>query len=71
MYVKIIDAAGTVVAKAKPAATLAATVNFNLPSAGTYYVSVDGVGVGNPLNTGYTDYGSLGQYTISGTAKAP
>jgi hypothetical protein len=71
VFVKIIDAAGTIVAKAKPAATLAATVNFNLPSAGTYYVSIDGVGVGNPLNTGYSDYGSLGQYTISGTAKAP
>lgn len=71
VYVKIIDASGSLVAKAKPAATLAATVNFNLPSAGTYYVSVDGVGVGDPLNTGYSDYGSVGQYTISGTAKAP
>jgi hypothetical protein len=71
VFVKIIDASGGVVAKAKPPATLAATVNFNLPSAGTYYVSVDGVGFGNPLNTGYSDYGSVGQYTVSGTAKAP
>lgn len=71
VFVKILDSAGTVVAKAKPPATLAATVNFNLPSAGTYYVIIDGVGYGSPLNTGYSDYGSLGQYVISGTAKAP
>ncbi|MFZ5548293.1 MAG: pre-peptidase C-terminal domain-containing protein [Pseudomonadota bacterium] len=69
--IKLLDAAGNVVAKAKPPATLAATMNFNLPSAGTYYVIVDGVGFGNPLNTGYSDYGSLGQYTVTGTAKAP
>lgn len=71
VYVRILDASGNQVAKAKPPATLAATVNFNLPSAGTYYVSVDGTSFGNPLNTGYSQYGSLGQYTISGTAKAP
>ena len=40
--------------------------------AGTYYLGIDGVGVGNPLGstpTGYTDYGSLGQYIIN--AKLP
>ncbi len=37
-------------------------------SAGAHYVSVDGIGNGDPLVTGYSDYGSLGQYTgtISG-----
>lgn len=35
---------------------------------GSYYVSVTGVGSGNPLLTGYSDYDSLGQYhlTVSG-----
>ena len=28
---------------------------------------VDGTGVADPLTTGYTDYGSIGEYTISGT----
>lgn len=68
---KVVDAAGNVVAKANPKATLAATARFNLPSAGTYYLVVDGVGVGNPLNTGYSDYGSLGQYSVTGTVRAP
>lgn len=34
-------------------------------SAGTYYVSVDGIGSGNPSTTGYSDYGSLGNYTLT------
>src|SRR5690606_10526000 len=31
---------------------------------GSYLVKVDGVGSGNPLNTGYSDYGSVGTYTL-------
>lgn len=46
------------------AGTLPVTISQVLP-AGTYHVSVDGIGFGNPLNTGYSDYGSLGQYTLS------
>lgn len=34
-------------------------------SAGVHYVSVDGIGNGDVLTTGYTDYASLGQYTGS------
>ena len=33
-------------------------------TAGTYYFSVEGTGAGNPLNTGYSSYGSVGQYTF-------
>ena len=33
---------------------------------GTYYISVDGTGEGD-LISGYSDYGSLGYYSISGT----
>ena len=32
---------------------------------GTYYVSVGGIGSGDPLTTGYTEYGSLGQYSLT------
>jgi hypothetical protein len=69
--IKLIDSAGNVVAKSRPKATLAAALEAALPAAGTYYLVVDGVGVGNPLNTGYSDYGSLGQYAIGGTVPAP
>ncbi|HVJ87092.1 MAG TPA: SdrD B-like domain-containing protein [Caulifigura sp.] len=37
----------------------------NLP-AGSYYIEVDGVGAGS-LSTGYSDYGSVGNYTITGS----
>jgi hypothetical protein len=32
---------------------------------GTYYVRVDDIGYGNPLNTGYSTYGSAGAFTLS------
>ncbi len=38
--------------------------------AGTYYLQIDGTGSGNPATDGYSDYGSLGTYSISGTAPA-
>lgn len=40
---------------------------------GVYYLAVDGVGWGNPTGTaptGWTEYGSLGQYRVSGTYTA-
>ena len=36
-------------------------------AAGKYYVSVTGTGSGDPAATGYSNYGSLGNYTITGT----
>lgn len=42
------------------------TITTNL-SAGRYCVSVDGIGNGSPLTTGYSDYASLGQYTLAFT----
>lgn len=56
---------GTAVATANPT-TLNATISTTL-AAGTYYVSVTGTGSGSPTTTGYSNYGSLGTYTITGT----
>lgn len=36
-------------------------------SGGVYYIEIDGIGFGDPLTNGFSDYGSLGQYSISGT----
>lgn len=44
-----------------------ATLSHNT-TAGVYYLSVDGVGTGDPV-TGYNDYNSAGPYKISGIAK--
>lgn len=50
-----------------------AMINTSGLKGGTYYLSVDGTGWGDPLAatpTGWTEYGSLGQYMISGTYTA-
>lgn len=48
---------------------LDASISRTLPP-GSYTVRVDGVGAGNPLDTGYSDYASLGAYSVSLTATA-
>ncbi len=63
---------GTLVATSNPLDQITAGFSLDL-AAGTYYVTIDGVGVGNPLAnppTGYTEYGSLGQYLFSGSVQA-
>lgn len=64
------NGAGTVLATSNPVDSLPATLVASIATPGTYYVTVDGTGKGDPLATGYTDYGSIGQYAISGTAQA-
>ncbi|HEY8919376.1 MAG TPA: T9SS type A sorting domain-containing protein [Chitinophaga sp.] len=62
---RLLNSSGAVVATSDPAG-LSAAINANL-AAGTYYVSVTGTGVGNPATDGYSNYASLGAYTITGT----
>ena len=38
---------------------------------GTYYLRIDNVGYGNPLNTGYSTYGSRGAYAWPSTRPEP
>jgi hypothetical protein len=66
----LFNAAGGLVATSNDAARLDATIAVSGLAAGSYYLAIDGVGVGDPLAatpTGYTEYGSLGQYMIRGT----
>ncbi len=63
------NSGGGIVASSNPAASMSASLSANV-GAGTYTVSIDGVGAGNPQAaspTGYTDYSSIGQYNLSGT----
>ncbi|WP_020472808.1 M12 family metallo-peptidase [Zavarzinella formosa] len=71
IQMELIDSSGNVLALNNPttkstASMSAAITNFTIPSAGTYYIRISGVGAGN-LATGYSDYGSLGQYTLTGS----
>ncbi|MEV5960613.1 pre-peptidase C-terminal domain-containing protein [Kribbella sp. NPDC051952] len=69
---ELLDSSGAVVASADPpsgqsdAGTptgLGASVSSALQP-GTYYLRIDNVGYGDPLNTGYSTYGSRGAYTL-------
>jgi hypothetical protein len=60
------NSSGTVIATADPANTMNATIAANV-AAGTYYLTIDGVGHGALATGGYTDYSSIGTYTIDGT----
>lgn len=60
------DEFGFEVAQSDIAGDTYATLNTSVV-AGRYILSIEGVGAGDPLTNGYTDYGSLGQYFISGT----
>jgi hypothetical protein len=64
ILVQVLDDGGNIMGEDGQLNILPASLNLNLP-AGTYYISIDGAGTGNP-DTGYTDYASLGQYFISG-----
>ncbi|EGJ34607.1 MULTISPECIES: pre-peptidase C-terminal domain-containing protein [Moorena] len=62
---KLYNASGQLISSSNPIGSLSASFNLDL-SPGQYYLSIDGTGQGN-LATGYSDYGSLGQYSITGT----
>lgn len=58
---------GSLITASNPEGLANGIITRNL-SAGTYYLSVVGVGEGNSFNGGgYTAYSSIGAYTISGT----
>ncbi len=53
-----------------PAPGLGASLSATLP-AGVYYLVISGTGDGDPLSTGYSNYGSLGSYALTGTIADP
>jgi PKD repeat protein len=69
------DGSGTLLARDDPVSALidersATGLGASLRrtvAAGTYTVAVDGVGAGSPGSDGYSDYASIGRYTLSGT----
>lgn len=64
ILVTLYNGSGGVVTTSNPSG-LPASLNVSL-AAGTYYVAVTGTGAGNPASDGYSNYGSLGVYTITG-----
>ena len=66
IFAELRDSTGNLIASSNPVDSLPAALSGTL-SAGEYFLSVDGVGKGDPQGTGYSDYGSLGRYTVTGT----
>jgi subtilisin-like proprotein convertase family protein len=72
---KLHDASGAVLATSNPRDALDAGFSINTLGGtqlapGTYYISIDGTGKTFTTDPGYTDYGSLGYFSISGTRKS-
>lgn len=80
----VTDASGAVLGEDNPevaresesaASGLGASVTVADVEAGTYYLAIEGVGAGDPNTAtpsnanGYTEYGSLGNYTLTGAAE--
>jgi hypothetical protein len=68
------DAAGQVVATSNPDLAIDGAISVNVP-VGTFFLRVRGTGRGDVLGTGYTAYGSVGAYRLTGslpgTTQAP
>lgn len=63
----IVDATGRSYAAANPVDRLDATLTATL-SAGTYYLRIDGTGkAATTTDPGYSDYGSIGPYRVTGS----
>jgi len=69
----LLDSSGTVLFSNDPPDSTRAALSWTV-AAGTYYVRLTPVGSGTPLSstpTGYTSYGSIGQYTLTGASVTP
>lgn len=63
---QLFDSSGNIIGSSNPIGQLSASLSGTFSSGGTYFLKIDGVGEGEPLATGYSDYGSLGHYDIDG-----
>lgn len=71
LKLELLDRDGNVLTSSNPAGSTDASVSAIL-AAGTYYVRISPVGVGTPTASppnGYTSYGSIGQYNLTGTVQ--
>ena len=66
LLVELYDSTGALLATNNPADSLSASISLNV-AAGQYFLHVRGTGNGDPAGPGYSSYGCLGSYTVSGT----
>lgn len=66
IQLSLYNSSGTLVTTANPPDDVIASLSQSV-AAGVYYLKIEGVGLGSPTTTGYTDYSSLGQYSLTGS----
>jgi hypothetical protein len=69
ILVKLYNSSGAVIGTYDPSG-LNSSLSISV-SQGTYYLSVQGTGSGDPFTNGYSNYGSLGTYSVSGSIPVP
>lgn len=69
LIAQLVDSTGATLVSANPVDAFGATLTHNATNGGTFFVTVKGTGKGD-LTTGYSNYGSLGEYSIAATAPA-
>ena len=65
LVLTLLDASGAPLATNNPVNGMGASLSYQLLAAGTYYIEVRAAGLGDPTSTGYTSYGSVGNYRVS------
>ena len=65
LVLTLLDKSGKVVASSNPVEAFDASLSLKFKRPGTYFLTVKGTGKGNPRSDGYSDYGSVGFYTLS------
>jgi hypothetical protein len=65
----LLDSNGIQIGASNPGGALNASITLNNLPSGGYFVKVANSGAGNPLTDGYTNYASLGAYTLTGTVQ--
>jgi alpha-tubulin suppressor-like RCC1 family protein len=68
LRIELLDASGNMLLVSNPDLTLAADLSRTL-TAGVYYVRVQGTGRGSVSGDGYSAYGSIGHYGLSGALR--
>jgi hypothetical protein len=65
LVLTLLNGAGQELASSNPMNALNAALSYQIPAAGTYYIRVTATGQGDPAVTGYSAYGSVGNYRVA------
>ena len=71
LVLSLLDGMGNVLASTNPSNQLSSALYYTVPAQGTYYLEVKGTGQGDPASTGYSSYGSVGNFRLSASYPVP